>query len=110
MPRNDAQARAEMERWQAMRRKEARRAAAVEAERPDSKFRDGEWVEIKGKAVVDHTEKQTGERTNSDHQGATGLILTRYWSVNWGAHVYTLKTEDGQVRGVPEHRLRRIRR
>jgi hypothetical protein len=97
-----------MQRWQDSRDKEARRAAQIEAERPTPKYRDGQIMEIKGKAAVDFTDEKTGERTRSDHQSALGKIESIYWSERWGCHVYALKTEDGPVRGVPEHRLRLV--
>lgn len=108
MPRNEAQAQAEMERWQDARAKEARRAAQIESERPRPKYDAGQFVEIKGRAVVNHTD-ETGH-TKTDHQSATGEIVSLYWGPNWGCHLYCVKTEDGPLRGVPEHRLRLIRR
>jgi len=67
---------------------------------------DGTVVEVVGRAKVDHVEG--GQRTHTDHQGSVGVVVASYESAERGERMASVKCEDGQMRAIPESRLRRI--
>lgn len=87
----------------------AKRAAFVARRRPPvipRTLEDGAVVEVKGRAKVEHTEN--GATTKSDHQGACGVVIASYPSEQRGERLASVKCEDGQLRAIPESRLRKI--
>lgn len=104
MPRNPTEANQQMAAWHKLRAKEARRAAAIEAAQPAPRLEAGEIVEIKGEAKVDVTDAMGHESSN--HRDALAQVESSYYSASRGETVSIVRTEDNQLRGVPEHRLR----
>lgn len=94
---------------QAYEKHVAKKAAYIARRRGVSiprKHADNTVVEIDGPAKVDHTDA-TG-RTKSDHQGAVGVVVTSYVSEERGERMASVKCEDGEMRAIPESRLRHI--
>jgi hypothetical protein len=87
----------------------AKKAAHIARRRGVSiprKHADNTVVEIAGPAKVDHAD--VDGHTKSDHQGAVGVVVTSYVSEERGERMASVKCEDGQMRAIPESRLRHI--
>jgi hypothetical protein len=100
-----AAAKQRMDRIRQKERARDARAAATKLPLPPTKHTIGETVRIDGPAKVETVED--GERISTDHQGSIGLVeKTGYESpLHPGQACAVLRTEDNQVRVVPEARL-----
>lgn len=107
MPHDKDSAKKTMEKWHAQRAKEARRAAAIESSRPRPVHRDGQAVEVTGNAKVQTVEG--AEVIDTNHEGAVGIVEGSYYSEEKQTNVNIVRTEDNQIRGIPEHRLRSMK-
>jgi hypothetical protein len=96
-----------MDTWHRSRAKEARRAEAIEASRPRPVHQNGQAVEIKGDAKVQHQEG--ADYTDTNHEGAIGLVEGSYYSEEKQTNVNIVRTEDNQIRGIPEEKLRSMK-
>jgi hypothetical protein len=98
----------EWKKHQAVRAKERKRAAAHEASLPKQKYGIGETLDIVGSAKVnEEPDDPTMPRVISDHRGAQAKVDDVYFSEERQEHVYVSRTEDGQLRGVPESHVAR---
>ncbi|HUT12775.1 MAG TPA: hypothetical protein VM223_04240 [Planctomycetota bacterium] len=107
MPRDNAEAKKTMDKWQKSRAKEQRRAAAIESSRPRPTVQAGQAVEVAGNAKVQHVEG--AEVIDTNHEGAVGLVESTYYSEEKQTNVAVVRCEDNQIRGIPEHKLRSMK-
>lgn len=107
MPRDKVAAKKTMDTWFKARAKERRRAEAVEASRPRPVHKNGHAVEVIGNAKVEHHEGE--DFTDTNHEGAVGIVEGSYYSEEKQTNVNIVRTEDNQIRGIPEEKLRSMK-
>jgi hypothetical protein len=61
---------------------------------------------VKGSAKVNTVEG--AEVVETDHEGAVGIVEGSYYSEEKQTNVNIVRTEDNQIRGIPEQRLHSI--